>query len=448
MSDLFAKRRPMIDWEEFERGLREPHPTDHGDGESLAELLRIIRGNDESHEADFAVQRPAQARPDAREPGEWKQPHSQENVICGDFAAIEAGLLGATQPQAAILPEAETANAEPKQPDAQVPLISGDFAAIEAGLLGLNREQAAAVVAEPEVPNAFPNVDLRSERSLYQDNTLFSHNGGVADGQIRLRRPLYIMAAIVVAGLAGIAASLAFRSGVPGPPEIATIKAENGPTKLQTETANVPAQGAAILSKPPEPSPGALLNNTEQSLDLSQAEESAPPAGAPPGSQAPIDNGPPAVSAAPAQTQTAAESVSITAPIEPEKTTTDFVRPNGAPLSKGTPPQANVSGAPLPAPRPAGAAKPRTAKTAVRAARPPNSAATTQSGGHGRLRQIANNAKATPVSQDDAKADAPTTQPNPETNGPFGLMQSAVNSLANTTAKLLQWGRIEAQLGP
>src|ERR1700720_2522127 len=36
--------------------------------------------------------------------------------------------------------------------------------------------------------------------------------------------------------------------------------------------ANVPAQEAAILSKPPGPSPMALVNGTERTLDLPQAE--------------------------------------------------------------------------------------------------------------------------------------------------------------------------------
>ena len=53
MSDVFTKRRPMIDLDEFERRLRRPCSTDQKDDGPLAELLRIIGGNDESHEIDF-----------------------------------------------------------------------------------------------------------------------------------------------------------------------------------------------------------------------------------------------------------------------------------------------------------------------------------------------------------------------------------------------------------
>jgi hypothetical protein len=72
-------------------------------------------------------------------------------LVGGDFAAIEAGLLGTKQPQAAIPSEAERSTVEYKRPNARAPLISGDFAAIEAGLLGALREQATATVSETDI---------------------------------------------------------------------------------------------------------------------------------------------------------------------------------------------------------------------------------------------------------------------------------------------------------
>ena len=110
MSDVFTKRRPMIDLDEFERRLCGPCSTDQKDGDPLAELLRIIRiigDKDESHKTDFEpkTQLSATARQDAREPGELNQPDAQVRLVGGDFAAIEAGLLGTKQPQAEILPD-------------------------------------------------------------------------------------------------------------------------------------------------------------------------------------------------------------------------------------------------------------------------------------------------------------------------------------------------------
>ena len=452
MSDVFTKRRPMIDWDELESRLCRPCSPDEKDGDPLAELLRVIGGKDESHETDFEPNIPLSARAwqDAGEPGELDQPDAQVRLVGGDFAAIEAGLLGTKQPQAAILSEAERSTVEYKRPNARAPLISGDFAAIEAGLLGALREQATATVSETDSSNTFSSVDLGSERRLCQDNQPASRHGGVADGHIRSRRPLYIMVAIVIVGMAGIAVSFGLNSRASDPPEIASFKADNGPAKQQTEAtsrADVPAQDAAILSKPREPSPMALDNGTKQPIDLPQVEEKTLPAE----SHAQIDNGPPAVPLAPAQAQTPAEPLSMAAPIESEKMKTDLVRPDGTLSPNAAPPQANINGAPLPALQPPAAAEPPRAKAVSRVAKALKPATARHLGGHGQPRQIANKAKGTPVSSlttepapsADPKAEAPTTQPNPASNGAFGFVQSAVNSLTSATAKLLEWGRID-----
>jgi hypothetical protein len=125
----------------------------------------------------------------------------------GGFTAIGAGLLDAERSRAAISPEAAVSNAGHKKPNAGAPFISGDFAAIEAGLLGSRQEKAAAIVSEATVSNTFPKVDLGSERWLNEDNTPVFRHGGIAGGHKRSRRAFYAMAAIAAAGMAGIAAS-------------------------------------------------------------------------------------------------------------------------------------------------------------------------------------------------------------------------------------------------
>jgi hypothetical protein len=511
MSDVFAKRRPMIDLDEFERRLCRPCSTDQKDDDPLAELLRIIGDNDEFHETDFEPNTPlsATARKDAGERGELDQPGAHVRLIGGDFAAVEAGLLGTKQPQAAILPEAERSTLEDKRPNERAPLISGDFAAIEGGLLGAPREQATATVSETDMSNAFLSTDIGSQL-LHQDNGSVSRHASVADGQNRARRPLYVMVAIVIVAMAGIAVS---------------FKADSGAAKLQGDTADVPAQDAAILSKPPEPSPMALVNGTERTLDLPQVEEKTLPAE----SHAQIGNRPPAVPSAPAQAQTPAEPpLSMAAPIESDTMKTDLVRPDGTLLSNGAPPQANINEAPLPASQSPAAAKVPTAKAVVdnrppavpsapapaqaqtpaeplsmamkadlvrqdgtlppsdarsqanineaplpasqstvaakvptpkavgRVAKPRKPTAARDPGRQGQPRQIANKAKAMPVSPfntkpapiGDPKSVTPTTQPSPGTSGGFGFVQSAVNSLTSATAKLLEWGQIETGSRP
>lgn len=49
MSDVFTKRRPMIDLDEFERRLSRPSSTDQKGGDVLAELLRVIGDKDAPH---------------------------------------------------------------------------------------------------------------------------------------------------------------------------------------------------------------------------------------------------------------------------------------------------------------------------------------------------------------------------------------------------------------
>jgi len=196
--------------------------------------------------------------------------------------------------------------------------------------------------------------------------------GGVADEDIRSwRLNVFVVVAIFIAGTAAIGLNLVFRSELSGPPRIATIEAENGPTKLQKEATtgvDVPPRDAAILSKPPGPPSRALVNSSEQPVDSPQAEEKTPPFGFLAGSQAPTDNGPPAV-AAPAQTQTLAEPLSTSAtPSEPEKMRTDL-QSDGAPVPTVTLPQANVMGVPLPPPRPTAAATAPTLRQIIKKAK-------------------------------------------------------------------------------
>ena len=320
---------------------------------------------------------------------------------------------------------------ENKRPKPRVPLLSGDFAVIEAGLLGALREQTTTTVPETYMANAFPSVDLGSERRLYQHDQPASRHAGVADGRIKSRRRRYVIGAILLVGMAGLAVSFGLNSRLSGPPDIASIKADNGPDNPRTDAmsnADVPVQDVANLSEPSELSPMALDNGTERTFDLPQAEEKSLPVE----SHAQIDNGPAAAPVAPAQTQTPAEP--LITPVE----------------SNDTPPQANINGALLPAPQSPAAAKPPTPKAAGHLAKPLKPAVARHSDSHSQRRQIANKAKATPLNPNNSEpapiavpnAETPTTQPSPATNGgPLGLVQSAVNSLTSTTAKLFEWGR-------
>ena len=414
MNDVIIKRRPMIDLDEFERRLGRPCSTDQKDDDPLAELRRIIGDKNEPHKTNFEpkTQLPAMARPDLGETGEGKQPDAQAHLVGGNFTTIEAELLGTKQPDAVTLRDAERSTIENKRPKPRVPLLSGDFAVIEAGLLGALREQTTTTVSEANIPNAFPTVDLGSEGRLYQHDQPASRHTGVARGQIKSRRAPYVMGAILLIGMAGIAVSFGLNSRLSGQSDIASTKADNGPDNPQTDamsSADVPAQDAANLSTP---------------FDLPQAEEKSLPTA----SHTELDGPPAAPVMTPAQVQNPAEPLST--PVASIDTA-----PDGAPLSALQSPAA---------------AKAPTPKAAGHVAKPLKPAVARHSDSHGQRRQIANKAKATPVNPHNSEpapigvpnAETPTTPPNPATNsGPLGLVQSAVNSLTSTTAKLFEWGR-------
>ncbi len=446
MSDVVTKRRPMIDWDEFEKRLGPPISAHQKEGDALAELLRIIADKVEPH-FESTADLSKKSRRDAKETGTRSQTDPQIRQDAGGFSAIEAGLLGTKQPQAAVPPlDSERSAVAYKRPDAHAPLIGGDFAAIEAALLSGLREQAAEKISESSsAPNALPGLDAGVDRWLDQERQPASRLAGDdADGQVRSRRPLYAMVALIIAGMAGIAVSSGLGSRVSGQAEIAAVKAEaEAPARLAVTTtdADIPAKEIAILDKPQEPSPAPIAGGSEQTPGALQAD--APPPAEP--SQAQIEL--PAVPPAPAPAMV--EPPVTAASAEPVAVKNDLAGPEGAAqISNGTPPQANLNEAPPVVPEPPVAAKPPAAKAAGHVVKP-KAAAAKHPGGHGKPpHQVANAAAhAAPVRPlpnepapgADLKAAAPAA-PSPAPNGAFGFVQSAVNSLTNTTAKLMEWG--------
>ncbi len=197
-------------------------------------------------------------------------------------------------------------------------------------------------------------------------------------------------ASMLMAGIAGIFASLAFKGAVSSVDEVATIRAADGPVKVQPEAApgsETPAQDAAVLSgQPPQP-PVAAVSNVEQPADLSsqtdvaerQGELSAAVANAGAAASVPLP-----VPAPPAQAQNAApgQPQNIAELIEPKKVKTYAVRPDGTLVSHEAPPQ---TGPHVPSPPAARApsppaAKPATPKTAARAGATPKPVVTAANG--------------------------------------------------------------------
>jgi hypothetical protein len=201
--------------------------------------------------------------------------------------------------------------------------------------------------------------------------------------EIRSRRPLYVMAAMIVAGIAGIFASFAFKGAVSSPEEVATIRAAEGPVKVQPETAaasETPAQDAAVLGGQPQQPPVAAVSAIEQPSDLSAQSDTPELQGAPRDTAA--DAGGAAASVpvpsppAKAQNGSSGQPQTIAELIEPKKVKTYKVRPDGSLVPSDVPQQA-AARAPIPPdvrnalPAAAKAATPKTATRAGTTPKPP-----------------------------------------------------------------------------
>src|SRR5208337_1673254 len=198
-----------------------------------------------------------------------------------------------------------------------------------------------------------------------------SHEVDTAYEEVRSRRPLWIMAAMIVAGIAGIGASFGFKGAATNPSEITTIRAADGPTKIHPDTVpstEVPDRDASVLGGVQQQPPVAAVNNVEQPTDLS-AQAYAEPSSAVTGLASGAASVP--VPQPPVQAQPQQPSDGIAALIEPKKVKTVSVRPVGTLLSYDSPPQGVAPGSPAAHPAAVSPAKAATPKSTARVATTP-----------------------------------------------------------------------------
>lgn len=405
MREPVAKRRPLIDLDEFERRLRQPSSINRRDDDPLVELARLPGGQEDPYKTVF----------------EPLAGHSAENWREAEFPEPDSRAHFGVQ----------------EHFDAQDRRIGGDFAAIEAGLLGARRQDPASSLSGLDDSDAFTGAEAGSDHWRYDDGGAVSRPAEGED-EIRSKRPLYLMAAIIVVGIAGIGASFAFKGSVSGPREIATIRAADGPAKIQPETtasADVPSQDASILNRGPQPTPVALVNNAEQPVDLSQAAEKAPLGVGSGGSRSRSDNGPvggaasvpvpPPPETAQQRAQAQREPLSIAALIEPKKVKTVSVRPDGTVLPNdkppALPPQATAQAGSRPAADPSKASTPKTTARVATTPKPTGADA-------GQPSQTATAAKPKPIQVAEATPGAAPTKAGQPSGGAFAVQLAAPES--------------------
>jgi hypothetical protein len=314
MRDTVAKRRPMIDLEQFERRLRQPNAANRTDEDPLTELARLVGRADDPYKSVFEPQT-SHGAAGASETHDYYEADAWDEAQQQNFDAEEGadeGLSGGVYGSIGTGPSAD-----------RVP--SHD----DAGL------------------HAFASDD-QSEHWGYEDEAEAPAGSGYELEQ-RSRRPLYVMAAIIVAGIAGIGVSFALKGGS-APHEIAMIKAADGPVKVEPEAtagADAPNQDASILNRTPQAAPVAVADATEQPVDLSHLPDHTPRAAAAGGANAgaasvavPLS---PSHGSAPSQgfaaPQASMAPQSIAGLIEPKKVKTVSVRPDGTLLPNDAAPQ-------------------------------------------------------------------------------------------------------------
>jgi hypothetical protein len=245
--------------------------------------------------------------------------------------------------------------------------------------------------------------------------------GESLEDEERSRRPIYLMAAIIVAGISIIGASFVIKGGMTTPTEVATIKPASGPAKIQPEAAaggEVPVQDASIIDRTPQSSAVALVNNAEQPMDLSQAPEKTARVIALNGTK-PQYNALPGTAGAPVpQSDARSDSdLSIAGLIEPKKVKTVSVRPDGTLLPNPRPVPAQgspASAAHVAAP----AVKAAAPKTTARVAMTPKPANETDAPAQ----------KSKPVQMADAQAEATQAQSGATAAGGYAVQLAAPES--------------------
>jgi hypothetical protein len=297
MSEPSAKQRQMIDIDEFERRLGRPAAPIKSGEDPLAELARLVGETEDRFKTVF------QARPAM--PAHAEPRYNPDRPVLG----------GATR----------------------TPRLGGDFAAIEAGLRScIAPESRSAPAPDPE---------------WEAEDWLDAPYAAPAQPQIeppRSRLPLYATAAIIVLGMAGIGGSFALKRHAIAPREIATIDAAAGPTKIPaSDTTNAPPnQDASILDKSQQPAPIAVVNHSEEPVDLGRTQQGADQGTAPQTapSQMQVASAAPGGAAVvpvppPPALDTQAQSFGLSGMIEPKKVKTVVVRPDGTIVGEDAPQQ-------------------------------------------------------------------------------------------------------------
>jgi hypothetical protein len=417
MNAFFDKRDFMADLEELEKHLLRSGITTQGKDGALADVPPLVARREDARQSAVEPQgpRPVEARQNDGDPAKSETFQEVGSVQRADFAAIEAELKHA------------------------------------------RRHAARAEPLETATSNALPSLtdELKSQR--HGTETLTSDPAGVADERAASRRSLYVMAGIVVAGLAGLGLGNAFWNGASNPPDAASINNEAGlaepPSQFATG-ADTPAQQASTPDSSVSPPPATSAGDAGQLVDASRQQAETPPAVAPhaePG----LANQPVGAPASPIATQIPAEPVGTVTSPEPGKAETASAAAPDAALRPSDVPAQATAAPPVPPRTPAAAAPASSPKTAPPARKAPKPTVAAKSGEPRQPGRTAKPAKAMaaekvaqpdstqpPVTQTEALAPKPAAAP--ESSGAFAYVQRAQQAVGSLASTVKNWVGMDA----
>ncbi|PNG26146.1 hypothetical protein CR492_09850 [Methylocella silvestris] len=407
-------------------------------------------------------------------------------VIGGDFAEIEAALLRAARGAEPARQDAEGQTFQPiilpalratrDHEDEPFAFASAPFSAF-AMETGEGQPAAFSALGDERLLTQAP-VD----HFVYVDDAAVSGEAALYEEEKRSRRPLYLMAAVVIAGMAGIITSSALKRDAgsddrsesmqtaaiaPAPTAAAEVSSATSPAPAGGAEASAP-QGAApqlaSIGQVPAEAPAIDAAQAQAAVSAASLQDAAAPPAAAMGSLlAPPPYGAAhastAAAAAPAAA-TVAQAPATSAPValgEPKKVKTASVRPDGTiakaesaahvaakdagakeaavkTAAKDTAKPALAKSAALPPPRPAKvAAKPADAAAKI-----------AHNDANNRQKSAAQAPDPQPVQVASAPVE-PTPAPAPKAN-PLAFVDTAVSSISGATTKLLDWTRSATNL--
>lgn len=317
--------RQAIDLDDFERRLRDQPVGAEPNPDPLAELARLVGGENDPFKNMFAESAPA-ARGGHLRPVQPVAVDPYAPSFDPHFDARFGGRLSGEHASASQQPQPDAQNYYQDQQAYQQPQsYQQSYEQPEAAYAAMHQSEhqpygqeyqgyGATDRNDPNAPWLDPAMMAPPEHDLSEDHR-----------PRRSRRTMLLMSAALVIAAAGIGGALALRSRANVSGEMPTIMASNGPVKVQSAqtAADAPKLAVSILERGSSNiADSKVVESEEQPIDLSQAARSAR-AGAPASRPAKSENGAPVTLAPPPPPP----APSIFA--EPKRVRSIAVRPDG-----------------------------------------------------------------------------------------------------------------------